>query len=322
MQAVSHKATQFLVYTVKVLILTGAFFFIWNRIASDIAVFFAKFSLNNIPLSSYLNIAILLCLTIFNWVFEVLKWKKLSSHCLSISTYESSQQVLKAHVLSLITPAKLGEYGAKALFFPRQQRKQILFLNLLGNLYQMTATVIFGCIGIGIGITFLFPELLAYYFITMFVCIVCMWFLPKILHAIRWTIRGYSWQRIQQFTKTIDTSIKRKALLYSFVRYILFAHQFYFLLIIFQVDVSYILGMSLITTMYFVSSLLPMLQLFDVVVKSGVAVALFSWVDVPEITVVIVTTLMWFLNIALPILPGSYFVMTDTSVSSQKSISS
>lgn len=322
MQAVSHKATQFLVYTVKVLILAGAFFFIWNRIASDIAIFFINFSTDNISLSLYMNIAILLLLTISNWTFEVLKWKTLSKHCLSISTYESIQQVLKAHVLSLVTPAKLGEYGAKALFFPRQQRKQILFLNLLGNLYQMTATVVFGCIGIGIGIAFLFPEYLTYYFIAMLLCIVCLSFLAKILRAIRWTIKGYSWQRIQQFTKTIDKSIKRKALLYSFIRYIIFAHQFYFLLMIFNVDVSYALGMSLITTMYFVSSLLPMLQLFDVVIKSGVAVALFSWVDVPELTVVIVTTLMWFFNVALPIFPGSYFVMTDTSVSSQKSISS
>ena len=322
MQAVSHKATQFLVYSVKVLILAGAFFFIWNRIAPDIDIFLSNFSLYNMTLSSYLNIAILLLLTIFNWLFEVFKWKTLSSHCLPITIYESTQQVLKAHVLSLITPAKLGEYGAKALFFPKQQRKQILFLNLLGNLYQMTATMVFGCIGLGIGIAFLFPEYLIYYLIAMLLCIACIWFLPKILRAIQWTIKGYSWQRIQQFSKTIDTSVKRKSLLYSFIRYVLFAHQFYFLLLIFNVDASYTLGMSLITVMYLVSSLLPMLQLFDVVIKSGVAVALFSWVDAPELTIVIVTTLMWFFNVALPIFPGSYFVMTDTSVSSQKPISS
>ncbi|MEP0265075.1 hypothetical protein [Dokdonia sp.] len=322
MQTVSHKATQFLVFGAKILILAGVFFFIWKRIASDIDIFFENFKSYNISLSSYINIAILLLLSILNWIFEILKWKTLSSHCDLITLKESTKQVLKAHVMSLITPAKIGEYGAKALFFPPHQRKHILFLNLLGNLYQMVATTLFGIIGIGIGIAFLFPTYVGYYFTITTVCIIVLWLLQKMFQKISWKIKGYSWQRIKAFTKTIHTLIKRKAFIYSFVRYFLFAHQFYFLLLLFDVEISYLLGMSLIATMYFVSSLVPMLQLFDVVIKTGVAVALFSWVEVPELTMVTITALMWFFNVALPILPGSYFIMTDTSVSSQKPISS
>jgi hypothetical protein len=322
MQAVSHKATQFLVFGAKILILAGVFFFIWKRIASDIDIFFENFKSYNIFLSLYLNIAILLLLSALNWTFEILKWKTLSSHCGLITSKESAKQVLKAHVLSLITPAKIGEYGAKALFFPLHQRKHILFLNLLGNLYQMVATTLFGIIGIGIGISLLFPEYVGYYFISIVLCMITLWLLKKLLQKIPWKIKRYSWQRIKGFTKTIHTRVKRKTFIYSFVRYLLFAHQFYFLLLLFDIEISYALGMSLITTMYLVSSLVPMLQLFDVVIKTGVAVALFSWVEVPELTIVTITALMWFFNVALPILPGSYFVMTDTSVSSQKPVSS
>lgn len=322
MQTVSHKATQFLVFGAKILILAGVFFFIWKRIASDMDIFFENFRLQNISSSSYLNIAILLLFSILNWVFETLKWKALSSHCTLITSKESTKQVLKAHVVSLITPAKIGEYGAKALFFPTQQRKHILFLNLLGNLYQMAATTLSGVIGIGVGIALLFPKYVGYYFICILIAALFAWLLPKMLQKTPWTLKGYSWQRIKEFTKTIHTRVKRKALVYSFVRYVLFAHQFYFLLLVFDVEISYALGMSLITMMYFVSSLVPMLQLFDVVIKSGVAVALFSWVEVPELTIVSITALMWLFNVALPILPGSYFIMTDTSVSSQKPVPS
>ena len=67
-----------------------------------------------------------------NWFFEIFKWKVLASHCERISLKESTKQVLKAHITSLITPAKIGEYGAKALFFKASYRKKILFLNVIG----------------------------------------------------------------------------------------------------------------------------------------------------------------------------------------------
>jgi len=263
MQSDSHKATQFLSYSIKILILAMVLFFVWKRISQDTSTIRENFKINISSLITYSNIAILLLLSIFNWLFEILKWKSLANHCHLITTKESMQQVLKAHIVSLITPAKIGEYGAKALFFPAPLRKKILFLNILGNGYQMLATTIFGSIGIGI----------------------CSYFF------------------------------------FSFVRYLLFAHQFYFLVFLFQVDVSYPLAMGLITTMYLISSIIPMLQLFDVVLKTGVAVAVFTWVDTTEITIVCITFLMWFFNVVLPIIPGSYFMIIDTSLTSKKSMS-
>jgi hypothetical protein len=318
MQGVSHKATQFLGYSVKILILAVAIFFVWKRMAQDTIPILENFKDHFISLFTYSNIAILLLLSIFNWLFEVLKWKALANHCAEISTKESIKHVLKAHITSLITPAKIGEYGAKALFFPAHQRKQVLFLTLLGNGYQMLATTIFGCIGIGICIFMLFPALSWYYIVSLLLGIPLVYLTPRILNNIRWSVKGYSWQRIQQFMKTIASSNKQKAGFFSFVRYLLFAHQFYFLLTLFQVDVSYPLGMGLIMTMYLISSVIPMLQLFDVVIKTGVAVAIFSWIIAPEITIVTITFLMWFFNAVLPILPGSYFMMTDTTLTRQK----
>lgn len=318
MQGVSHKATQFLGYSVKILILTAAIFFVWKRMTQDTISILENFKNNFISLFTYSNIAILLLLSTLNWVFEVVKWKTLASHCSSLSTKESIQQVLKAHITSLITPAKMGEYGAKALFFQSHQRKQILFLTLLGNGYQMLVTTVFGTIGIGICIFIIFPSYIWYYIVASLLGMLFVYMIPQLLHRIRWSIKGYSWQRIHQFMKTIASATKQKTWVFSFVRYLLFAHQFYFLLTLFYVDVSYPLGMGLITTMYLVSSLIPMLQLFDVFVKTGVAVAVFSWIAVPETTIVTITFLMWFFNAVLPIIPGSYFVLTDTTLTHQK----
>ncbi len=321
MQSDSHKATQFLSYSIKILILAIVLFFVWKRISKDTSTIRENFKINISSLMTYSNIAILLLLATLNWLFEILKWKSLAGHYHPITTKESLQQVLKAHIVSLITPAKIGEYGAKALFFPAQLRKKILFLNILGNGYQMLATTIFGSIGIGICSYFLFPTYLPYYLITIVISLLFVYSIPKLLDRIRWSIKGYSWQRIRDFMKTVALHTKQRAWIFSFVRYLLFAHQFYFLLFLFQVDVSYPLAMGLITTMYLISSIIPMLQLFDVVLKTGVAVAIFTWVGAAEITIVCITFLMWFFNVVLPIIPGSYFMITDTSLTSKKSMS-
>ena len=318
MQGVSHKATQFLSYPIKILILVATLFFVGKRLTQDTIPILENFKDDFVSIFTYSNIAILLLLSILNWFFEILKWKTLASHCQVISTKESLKQVLKAHITSLITPAKIGEYGAKALFFPAHQRKQILFLTLLGNGYQMLATTIFGSIGIGVCVFLLFPSFGWYYILACVLGIPLLYITPQILDKIRWSVKGYSWQRIRQFMKTIASPIKQNAWIFSLIRYLLFAHQFYFLLLVFQVDVSYPLGMGLIATMYLVSSLIPMLQLFDVVIKTGVAVYIFSWIAVPEIIMVAITFLMWFFNVVLPILPGSYFIMIDTTLTGKK----
>jgi len=302
------------------LVLAIVLFFVWKRISRDTTFIYENFKSNFFPLITYRNMSIILLLTIFNWVFEMLKWKTLASHCASLTIRESLKQVLKAHIISFITPAKIGEYGAKALSFPAHQRKKILFLTLLGNGYQMLMTTVFGIIGIGICVYLLFPDYIVYYLVISILLIPIAYSFPKILHKIHWSIKGYSWQRIKDFMKTIVSSSKQKALFFSFVRYLLFAHQFYFLLTLFQVDTSYTLAMGLITTMYLISSIVPMLQLFDVILKTGVAVAIFSWIDVSEIVMITITFIMWFFNMVLPIIPGSYFILVDKSFTSQKSM--
>ena len=73
-------------------------------------------------------------------------------------------------------------------------------------------------------------------------------------------------------------------------------------------DLPYLEGMALITAVYLVSSVLPVIQLFDVLVRGSVAVSLFGLLGYDTALVLTATTIMWFLNVGLPILPGMYWV--------------
>ena len=95
----------------------------------------------------------------------------------------------------------------------------------------------------------------------------------------------------------------------STLRYLVFSYQFFFLMSLFEIELGYLESMSIISSMYILSSVIPSIFIFDVVVKSGVAVYLFSFVGVDEIIVLSITTLMWLFNFVLPSILGSYHVL-------------
>ena len=96
---------------------------------------------------------------------------------------------------------------------------------------------------------------------------------------------------------------------YSFIRYLIFSFQLYVLLLIFGVTINYFEAMILISSMYVLSSIIPTLLMFDVVIKSSVAVYVFSLAGIDELTILCVMTLMWLLNFVLPSIFGSYYVL-------------
>ena len=92
-------------------------------------------------------------------------------------------------------------------------------------------------------------------------------------------------------------------------RYIVFSHQYYFLFLAFDVELPYLLLMATIANVYFLASSLPTFQFLDFAVKGSVAVYFFGILGVNEWIIIFITTLMWFLNVVLPVIIGSYFVL-------------
>lgn len=67
--------------------------------------------------------------------------------------------------------------------------------------------------------------------------------------------------------------------------------------------------MIVITTMYLLSSIIPTIFVFDVVIKGSIALYLFSFIAVNELTILSIVTLMWILNFVLPNVFGGFYVL-------------
>jgi hypothetical protein len=311
MYNISIKYKRSIIIVFKLVIVTAALFFLYHKLVHNQQLKFNLFLQQLSVLGTY-NICIiilLLFLTDINWFLEIFKWKTLVSVEKKITFLEAYEQCLGSLTASLITPNRIGEYGAKALYFKKKQRKKIVVLNLIGNLFQFSATIFFGVLGILFmlfNFSFKIPPINIYKTLLVFALILILIFLIKQL--VSSFIESYL-NKIELYFNKIPNKVITVTLLYSMLRYLVFSHQFYFLLRLFGVEVPYFTAITLIFAMYFIASIIPSLSLFDWAVKGSVALTIFSLIPVTNLTIITVTTLMWLLNFAIPAIIGSFFVL-------------
>ncbi|MCF8322253.1 MAG: hypothetical protein K9I26_03825 [Flavobacterium sp.] len=300
MITISHKAKQFLIVVAKLSIVCGAFYFIYQQLADNDQLDWERFYILFKKNQSVSGIVFILLLSFLNRFFEILKWQNLVSSFQKISVFEATKQVLSSMTTGIFTPNGIGEYAGKSLFFEKVKIKKIIFLNLVCNGIQMILTVLFGTIGLwvlGFGFWVLGILVFSIFFILF----------SFLLKEIK--IKGYSLEKLKHKINEIKKSIHQKNILLGLSRYLIFSHQYYFLYLAFDVNLPYFTMMATIATVYFLASSLPNFQIFDFAVKGSVAVFFFGNLGVNEWIVVFISTLIWFLNVVIPVVIGSYFVM-------------
>ena len=270
----------------KLLILGLAFFSIYDKINSFDSP---------LPTFSILSILMLLSISSLNWIAEIIKWKLLVSNLIPLTFYDALKQSLTAHTTAIITPNKIGEYGAKALFFPKAQRKKILGLTLIGNSYQMLVTLLFGIVGLIFYPYRVFKgDGIIYSLIFLGVSLILGVYLQKK-------------KNIFKFFFEIKKQTHFKTAIASFIRYLIFSIQYIFILYLLGVSIQPTL-FPIIWLIYFISSCVPSFTLFDFVIKGSVALFLFKPLSIPNETIVTTAFSMWIFNFAIPAIIGGFFL--------------
>lgn len=299
-----HTFKRLVVTTLKLTVVTGCFYFLYRKLAVDNAVSYASFysSISVIFDTGFLLVGTILSLSVINWSLEILKWRVLVNTRQSICFKTAAKQCLSALTLSLLTPNRVGDYLAKALYYSKKQTKTIVILNAIGHFAQLFITLIFGVFGLlylyfnfgfGISINLLFLW-------------TCVGLILLIILIIRSKFYTY---RIQQFCSVTTTVLPFKILMVSLLRYLVFSHQFYLLMLIFNLQVAYLPSMMGVFSMYLLASVVPTFSFLDWAIKGSTAVFVFSNFKIDSLPILEISLLMWVLNFALPALVGSVFVL-------------
>lgn len=311
MISISHKAKQFLAFLIKLLIVGCAFYFIYNQLLNNDALDWNKFLVLFHKNQTIEGICFILLLSLLNRFFEIMKWQNLVSYLHTISLKEATKQVLGSMTAGIFTPNGIGEYAGKALFFEKIKTKKIIFLNLICNGIQMILTVIFGVFGLlyfNANYNIINSKTVLTLFGIFFSLFGILFFSKRL------TINSYSIEKLLRKINEIPKPIHQKNIFLGLCRYLVFSHQYYVLFLAFDVNLPYITMMATITSVYFLSSSLPNFQFLDFAVKGSVAIYFFGLLGINHWIIVFISTLMWFLNVVLPVIIGSYYVLNFKTI--------
>ncbi len=298
----NEKIKKYVFLFAKITIAIVAFYFIFQKISiqpwAEI-----KTRVNIMGNNSFFILIPIILLSVFNWMAESLKWQILSTAFKPISYTDSFKIVLSSFAVSTITPNRVGEYGAKILYYNKMFWKEVLSYNFLGNMMQLLVTlvmVIANFFFIPDEVLQVFPKIGFISVLILSILIMFFIFLPKIEFSLPWISKNVD---ISLWNK-INMSLKTKVFVISAFRYFAFSFQFLLILSLFGYKTSFVY-FSIITLYYLIVSVVPTIFISDLLVKGSVSIFLFSLVSVDEITMVAVVMLAWFFNFALPTLVGS-----------------
>lgn len=308
MVALSHKAKQYGWFALKVFILFLAFWFVYQRLAKQpfpiFKMLYSHLQWNRIP-----SILLFICLAALNWSLEIFKWQKVSSVIKKLTPREAMRQSLISLTVSLATPNRIGEYGAKAYFFEAIDRKKILLLTLFSNSAQMMVTLIFGTLGFiwiepALAFSLSHTTMLGLTGVVLVLLIIGYLFRKKEL-----MVKGFTIHKVLTYFKKLPTPLWSITLGLSILRYGTFCTLFYVILQFFGGQIDFIAALPFIFLMYLLVSIVPMFMIFDVVIRGSVAVWLFGLLGVNELIVLTTVLIMWLLNFVVPAIFGSFLLL-------------
>ena len=296
------KSKQILFTIAKYSLIALSCWYLYDRLSADKDLIIKTF--HELDLLSVAQLSIIaLSGAFFNWLTESFKWKIITRPIARLKLRVAIVQTLAAHAIAVMTPQKIGEFGARPFFFPTDQTRKVVAYTMINSMLQLGATLFFSIIGI---IYFLinFREVL---YNTDHYPIIGL-LIIMLLSLLFFTRRKFR-DRIKAFfnVAVFPDDVKKSALL-SLLRYMIFSHQYFLLLYLFNGGIDYLQAMPVLFMVYLFISVVPSVFVFDIAVRGGLGVFFFGLIDVPASSVVLTATFMWLANAGLPALIGNIFV--------------
>ncbi len=241
---------------------------------------------------------ILIVFSLINWWLEIKKWQFLARNVQNIDFKTALKQSLIGFSLASITPNRIGEYGAKAVFYPKQDRKKILALNFVGNTTQLLSTLFFG----SLSIVFLFFLKKADFFRVAALTNIQYFYL---LFVLFFSLIFYLFVfKKFNYPDILDKTVFYKSFVFSVARYLIFSTQFFLLYIFWSSQTNLLLVLMAIYLSYFLSSLLPVLIFTDWAIKGSISLWVFTKLGLMSSIVLKIVGFMWIFNFLIPFFTG------------------
>lgn len=302
---------------IKAGIVLFAFWFIYDKLTANQNLKSFENILRSLPSAQIIVVmGIVIFLMFVNWGLEALKWRKLISSVERISVWRAIESVFCGLTWAVFTPNRLGEYGGRVFFLSPKRRIIGVVAMAVGNIGQMVLTNVFGAIALCFFIyRFANLDYRLFYAVLVLSLMFCTFFiifyfnikwLNGLLLSMKFT------RKYKKFYSILGRYQKKellKILLFCLARYAVFSSQYFILFYWLIPQIHYLDILMMVSILFFVQSTLPSLDLFDIGVRSVTASYFFGSVTDQDVAVIACTASIWLINIIIPAILGSYFVI-------------
>lgn len=269
-------------------------------------------SLINHPHKIYL---VVVCLLMFaNWGLEALKWKWLIHPLETISFSRSLKSIFAGVTVSIFTPSRVGEFVGRVFFLEKADKIHASLKSFMGSFMQLFITVIGG-----VAAYFILQEYYRNYFDSkqfissdsVFILVFCFVLLIGFI-VFAYYKRNNLFIQYKKYIEVFTVySLSELLIVFSLslVRYFIFSFQYFLILNFFGVNAGITILLSLIALTFFVTSVIPTFSLTEIAVRGATAVFFFGTISTDSTAIVASSLLLWIINLAIPALIGSFFVL-------------
>jgi len=309
-----------LVLLFKILLGVASFVFLWFKLKDQLtpeklAILKQTLFLEN-NLSFFIFVYILM---IPNWLIESYKWKIISAHIEEITYIKAIKGVLAGICIGNITPGRFGEFAGRLIYFKPEHRSKITITHFVCGSTQLFITVATGIVCTALWL--LKHESSNLIYIALAAGGVLLVLLTLLLFKI-----DVAYKRVAslKFLKRFDLGavhypkpILVKTILWSMLRYFVFASQYILLLKICGASGSYFELFIPVSISFMLMSSIPMISFIEVAIRAGIALLLFSEFIPNELLIITASTALWFINIITPSIIG-YFIILGSKIQLKK----
>lgn len=308
---------KYLNYGIKFTIVGLAVWFIVSKINNQQNLVEFTSLMQRIPKTTmYITLTVVVFMMFCNWFLEVIKWKYLIKGVERLSYWQATKSVFCGLTWAIFTPNRIGEYGGRVLLLEPRNRAKGAVLMGVGLFAQLVLTSFFGALSIAWFVTVFIdaptPVTLAIWMIALIYALAFL-LLYFNVHWIDHLVGKLKWLRkIQPFfgvLQHVQTGELFRVLMLSLARFIIFTSQYVILMLAILPEIPLVSMILMIFILFFVQAAVPSLDIFDFSVRSFVASNLYSYVTTQEIAVMAIVSCIWFVNLILPAIIGSFFVL-------------
>lgn len=323
----TKQQKKYLNLVIKLAIVGLASWFIFSKVNNQKSLREFQHLLAGVPeLRVRLTIAVVVLMMLMNWAIEVIKWKFLSRRIEKISWWKAIKSVFCGLTWAIFTPNRIGEYGGRVLLLKAENRASGAVAMGVGLFAQLVLTSVFGALSIAWFVSTYLPTPSAVKFgVSLIGSIYAIAFLVLYfnVHWIDAIVGRFRFlAKIKPFFSVLEDFTLRElwyVLLLSLARFVIFTSQYILLMLVFLPNMPFLAMVLMIFILFFIQSAVPSLDIFDFSVRSFVASNLYSYITTQEIAVMAIVSCIWFVNLILPAIVGSVFVLNVNYVNSNKS---